>query len=149
MKVGDIQVVNLEPTDLTDNIILLDDELAMANHEGAGFERRAELIEAAFKRVQNVQPTEMIRRATFGAAMTPTEGAVESMVREALLGIIEGIDPFQAGPDGDVCIWCSRDRDRKIDSWQSSQNPDYHDEDCELIKALAVLAVAKVEERAK
>jgi hypothetical protein len=58
---------------------------------------------------------------------------------ERVKGLLHGLDPFQGGRDGDQCIWCHRDRDRGIDSWEKSQHADFHDADCEFVLAVAAL----------
>lgn len=64
-------------------------------------------------------------------------------VRERAGKLTEGLTVFEAGPDGDMCIWCRRERDRKIESWQQEHLPEFHDEDCDFIRLLAALGALR------
>jgi hypothetical protein len=63
--------------------------------------------------------------------------------RAMLVSLIGQMEPFEGGRDGDQCLWCHWDRDRKIDSWQASQKREFHAEDCEFALAIDALAGAQ------
>lgn len=67
------------------------------------------------------------------------EKAAIAAALEPFSKLLRGLEPFQGGRDGDMCLWCQRDRSLKIDSWEQSQDPEYHDTDCEFIAAIRAI----------
>jgi hypothetical protein len=83
-----------------------------------------------------------IRKPIFKDGWHARDAEIEAKDKqiERVKKLLDGFDPFQAGRDGDDCIWCCRTCNHaKIDTWQQSQHPDFHDMDCEFILTLAAL----------
>jgi hypothetical protein len=49
------------------------------------------------------------------------------------------INPFSGGRDGDLCLWCGRDRPRDSETFEDDFKEQNHSSDCELILLLARL----------
>jgi len=78
------------------------------------------------------------------AAKQAREGALEPFAK-----LLDGLNPFEGGRDGDECIWCHREHPKDIRTWQEGHLAEHHAEDCEFIVAIQALAAQPEQQKEK